>query len=60
MFKVRYSWGKTGNDILKKDLRFPYLYTIETMMTDENEPKPTGGYQFADVGYDRYYGGMRY
>ena len=25
-------------------------------MTDENEPKPTGGYQFADVGYDRYYG----
>ncbi len=59
MFKIRYSWGKTGNDNLG-DIRFPYLYTIETMMTDETTPKPTGGYQFADPGYDRYYGGMRY
>ncbi|MFV0586997.1 SusC/RagA family TonB-linked outer membrane protein, partial [Bacteroides reticulotermitis] len=59
MFKIRYSWGKTGNDNLG-DIRFPYLYTIETMMTDETTPKPTGGYQFADPGYDRYYGGKRY
>ena len=25
-FKIRYSWGKVGNDAL--DVRFPYLYTI--------------------------------
>lgn len=56
MFKIRYSWGKTGNDNLG-DIRFPYLYTIETMTTDG---KASGGYQFADPGYDRYYGGMRY
>lgn len=49
MFKIRYSWGKTGNDNLG-DIRFPYLYTIEA----------SGGYQFADPGYDRYYDGMRY
>ncbi|WP_423130291.1 SusC/RagA family TonB-linked outer membrane protein [Gaoshiqia sp. Z1-71] len=56
MLKIRYSYGKTGNDNLG-DIRFPYLYTIETMTTDNN---PSGGYQFADYNFDRYYGGMRY
>lgn len=27
MFKIRYSWGKVGNDALST--RFPYLYTID-------------------------------
>lgn len=39
MFKIRYSYGKAGNDDLGKDIRFPYLYTIET----------GGSYNFADV-----------
>jgi len=57
MFKVRYSYGKTGNDNLG-DIRFPYLYTIETMLNDDGNP--TGGYQFADYNAERYWGGMRY
>ena len=28
MFKIRYSWGKTGNDNLGNNIRFPYLYSI--------------------------------
>ena len=42
MFKIRYSYGKTGNDNLGND-RFPYLYTIGDGTN----------YQFADYGYDR-------
>ena len=30
MFKVRYSWGKAGNDGLSDSERFPYLYSIGT------------------------------
>lgn len=65
MFKIRYSYGKTGNDNLG-DTRFPYLYNLETLWERDNSGnvvsgnKPVGGYQFADFGYDRYYGGMRY
>ena len=50
MFKVRYSWGKTGNDNLG-NIRFPYLYSIAS---------DGGGYQFADYGFDRKYSGMYY
>ncbi len=50
MLKIRFSYGKTGNDNLG-DIRFPYLYTIAQ---DGN------GYQFADINYDRTYAGMRY
>lgn len=39
MLKVRYSYGKTGNDYLGKNVRFPYLYTIED----------GGSYNFADI-----------
>lgn len=66
MFKIRYSYGKTGNDNLG-DTRFPYLYNLETLLKRNDEDGklvngniPVGGYQFADFGYDRYYGGMRY
>jgi TonB-linked SusC/RagA family outer membrane protein len=50
MFKIRYSWGKVGNDNLGDD-RFPYLYTIAG---------DADGYQWADAGTDRSYTGMRY
>ncbi|WP_270090525.1 SusC/RagA family TonB-linked outer membrane protein [Sphingobacterium sp. SYP-B4668] len=53
MFKIRYSWGKVGNDQLKigNDLeRFPYLYAIGS----------GGGYQWADYGFNRSYDGMRF
>ena len=51
LFKIRYSYGKAGNDQLMGGERFPYLYTISG---------GDGGYQWADYGSDRYYGGMRY
>ncbi|WP_370524365.1 SusC/RagA family TonB-linked outer membrane protein [Bacteroides sp. 224] len=71
MFKIRYSWGKTGNDDLRNNnndpVRFPYLYTLERMYErDDNgnlkdgKYTDTGGYQFADNGYGRYYKGLRY
>ncbi|WP_321015510.1 TonB-dependent receptor [Bacteroides sp.] len=39
MLKIRYSYGKTGNDYLGKDIRFPYLYDI----------KDGGSFNFIDV-----------
>lgn len=53
MLKVRYSFGKVGNDNLG-DQRFPYLYTIGR---GENGG---AGYQWADYTFDRSYGGMRF
>ena len=54
MFKVRYSWGKTGNDYISdsnnNEVRFPYLYTIAE----------TTGYEFADYNYSRSWAGMYY
>lgn len=58
MFKIRYSHGKTGNDRLGDNNRFPYLYDIETIVTDAGAP--TGGYQFGDYQAGNYWGGMRY
>ena len=43
MFKIRYSWGKTGNDNLRinnSEIRFPYLYDIGS----------GSGYNFANYG----------
>lgn len=51
MFKIRYSWGKVGNDNFGNNVRFPYLYTIES---------GKGGYQWADYNYDKNYTGMAY
>ena len=60
MFKIRYSYGKIGNDNLG-NTRFPYLYDIETMTKkDGDKTVDTGGYNFGDYTFDRYYGGMRY
>ncbi|WP_257668395.1 SusC/RagA family TonB-linked outer membrane protein [Parapedobacter tibetensis] len=70
MFKIRYSWGRVGNDQLGGGERFPYLYTIEEIwrrdgdgnlvLDDGGNRIPEGGYQWADYGYNRYFGGMRY
>ncbi|CAM3815151.1 SusC/RagA family TonB-linked outer membrane protein [Sphingobacterium prati] len=72
LLKVRYSWGKVGNDQLKignNNERFPYLYTIDEIWRRDNNGNlilengqkiPVGGYQWADYGLDRYYGGIRY
>lgn len=49
MFKIRYSYGKVGNDNL--GARFPYLYTIAGV---------DRGYQWADLGYNKSYTGLAY
>ena len=49
MFKIRYSYGKVGNDNLGS--RFPYLYTIAGR---------DSSYQWADLGYNKSYTGMGY
>ena len=49
MFKIRYSYGKVGNDNL--GARFPYLYSIGAHETS---------YQWADVGQNKSYTGMGY
>lgn len=48
MFKIRYSWGKVGNDNV--GTRFPYMYTIADI----------NGYQWADYGFNRDYIGKGY
>lgn len=52
LLKIRYSYGKAGNDQLMGGERFPYLYTISG--------ESVGGYQWADYGSDRSFGGLRY
>ena len=49
MFKIRYSYGKVGNDNL--GARFPYLYTIAGV---------DRGYQWADLGYNKSYTVLAY
>lgn len=55
MFKLRYSYGKVGNDKLKigdTNIRFPYLYTLANDFP---------GWTWSDYGSeDNKYGGMKY
>mgnify|MGYP000019192128 FL=1 len=48
LFKVRYSWGKVGNDNI--GTRFPYLYTLNT----------GDGFNSGDFGYSRNWTGRKY
>lgn len=57
MFKIRYSYGKVGNDNLGS--RFPYLYTITNQYYNDGW-KAYSSYQWADLGYNKSYNGMRY
>ena len=54
--KIRYSWGKVGND--RMPIRFPYLYTIDYTgdgiynfgtLTDPTRPQFQQGMHFADL-----------
>lgn len=59
MFKVRYSYGKVGNDNLGKDNRFPYLYTIETTgYNEKGEPNYVFNWGFGN--YANQFIGTRY
>lgn len=54
LFKFRYSYGRVGNDNLGKDesnreIRFPYLYTIQEY---------PGGYEWAEFGNLKNYSGL--
>lgn len=49
MLKIRYSWGRVGNDNV--GTRFPYMYTIGEAMD---------GYQWADYGFSRSFSGKSY
>ncbi len=74
MFKIRYSYGKIGNDNLGKDdddrdIRFPYLYDItlienipeEIRDNDENRERyRNASYQWAEYGNSKYYWGGYY
>lgn len=51
MFKLRYSWGKVGNDILDNDIRFPYLYTIA---------QGSETYDWGDYNFSNSYKNIRY
>ena len=48
MFKVRYSWGKVGNDYMSS--RFPYLSTFHSV----------DGYEYGDLGSSLSYDGLTY
>ncbi|MFT3902883.1 MAG: TonB-dependent receptor [Niabella sp.] len=55
-FKLRYSYGRAGNDNLGKDdqnrdIRFPYLYSLGEGL---------GGYQWAEFNLDKSFGGLGY
>lgn len=63
MFKLRYSYGKVGNDNLKigdDEYRFPYLYTIRNWYDKDGNKTDEPGYNWGDFGYDKNYPGMRY
>ena len=67
MFKIRYSYGKVGNDNLG-DIRFPYLYSIDYSgyHDDNGEQVPNKVYNFGYVGNlgqatrDQYQQGIHY
>mgnify|MGYP002578855804 FL=1 len=62
MFKLRYSYGKVGNDQLGQ--RFPYLYTLATKYTvkenGKDVEKPFPGWDWGDYTYGNAYDGLTY
>ena len=58
MFKVRFSYGKVGNDNL--GTRFPYLYSLANSYIEDDKTKYYSGYNWAENGSDKSYIGMRY
>ena len=58
MFKVRYSYGKVGNDNV--GTRFPYLYSIADNYKENDQTKYYAGYNWATYGSNKSYNGLRY
>lgn len=54
-FKVRYSYGRAGNDNLGNN-RFPYLYSIIEFKDEDDNP--IDGYNWAEFGTNRNFGGL--
>lgn len=59
MFKVRYSYGKVGNDNLGNN-RFPFLYTLSDQYRENDETKYYPGYNWAENGSNKSFNGMKY
>lgn len=58
MFKIRYSYGKVGNDNV--GTRFPYLYTIADRYRIDDRDIFYVGYDWAQYGSSKSYGGLGY
>lgn len=58
MFKIRYSYGKVGNDNV--GTRFPYLYSIADNYKEDDQTKYYAGYNWATYGSNKSYNGLRY
>lgn len=62
MFKLRYSYGKVGNDQMNE--RFPYLYTIQdwymAMVDGKDQKVDYPGWDWGDYTYGNPYKGMTY
>lgn len=57
LLKLRYSWGKAGNDNLG-NTRFPYLYSLD--FTKDANGNITNLFDFGDYNYSRSYPGINY
>lgn len=54
MFKLRYSFGKVGNDVVgNNDIRFPYLSSFKSYGGNT-------GYNYADIDQSYYFNGLTY
>lgn len=62
MFKVRYSYGKVGNDIIDTKRRFPYLAEFTPTTVDANGKWIDNGlgYNWGDIESNNYYPGLTY
>ena len=56
MFKVRFSYGKVGNDNV--GTRFPYLYTIADRYKNGDNEIIYGGYDWAQYPSSYSFGGL--
>ncbi len=57
IFKIRYSYGKVGNDYMEKNgkrIRFPYLATFT------NDENTTNGFNWGDIESNNSYKGLTY
>jgi TonB-linked SusC/RagA family outer membrane protein len=58
LFKIRYSYGKVGNEKIA-DERFPYIETI-IGADDKDDDSYSADYNFGDINFENLYSGRRY